>query len=243
MIELFDKLGLPQTTIVDQKVNKKEFSQNFSLNVNDRKILSQSINKITLTNLLNSQTIQINPYSDEEKDYSEIAILRVDISTHAKQKQIDNIIQNIPYHLIVFYTCDEQFSLALSPKRINKSDSSKLVITESHFSRWIDIDTTDEIELDFIKSLHIQNHPFTNLYAFYSSFIDKLIAFEASKYSGTLISNEHTKETLKLIQKLESDIIELKNIAKSESNFNDKVALNIELKKLNDKLKELKENL
>lgn len=48
---------------------------------------------------------------------------------------------------------------------------------------------------------------------------------------------------LENIQKTEAQIIDIKNKIKKETNFNDKVNMNMQLKKLNDKLKSLKEDL
>lgn len=243
MEEFFDKLGLPQNTIVGKKLDKKEFNDNFSLNVNERKVLSQYINRIELSNLLNSDTININPYTDEVKDYSEIAVIQVKISNKDKLKSINEIIQLIPYPLIVFYTYEEELCLCLSPKRINKSDSTKLVVEEVHFSKWLDFNSLNDIDKRFLENLNINNHPFTDFLSFYDSYLDKLIAFNASKYSGTLEVSTDTKQLLEDIQKLENQIIEQKNKIKKEPNFNDKVPLQIELKEMNDNLKGLKEKL
>ena len=69
------------------------------------------------------------------------------------------------------------------------------------------------------------------------------MSFNASKFSGTLNLNENTKVILDDISKIDIQIAELKSKIKKETNFSDKVNLNIELKKLNDKLKNLKSNL
>lgn len=243
MEDFFDKLGLPSSSIVGKKLDKKEFNDNFSLNVNERKVLSQYINRIELSNLLNSDTININPYTDEVKDYSEIAVIQVKISNKDKLKSINEIIQLIPYPLIIFYTYEEELCLCLSPKRINKSDSTKLVVEEVHFSKWLDFNSLNNIDKSFLENLNINNHPFTDFLSFYDSYLDKLIAFNASKYSGTLEVSTDTKQLLEDIQKLENQIIEQKNKIKKEPNFNDKVPLQIELKEMNDNLKGLKEKL
>ena len=243
MEDFFESLNFPINTVVNRKLDKKEFLENFSLNINDRKLLSQAIDRITLENILNQDTINISPFVDETKDYSEIAIIKVKISNKDKLKSINNIIQQIPYSLIVFYAFQNEISLCLSPKRINKSDSSKLVVEEVHFSKWIDFSNLTNIDKTFLQSLSINNHPFTNLLAFYESFMDKLISYNASIYSGTLIVSKDTKQILENIQKTEAQIIELKNKIKKETNFNEKVNMNMELKKMNDKLKDLKEDL
>ncbi|QKE28264.1 DUF4391 domain-containing protein [Arcobacter acticola] len=243
MEDFFNSLSIPESCFVGKKLDKKEFNDNFSLNVNERKVLSQYINRIELSNLLNSNTININPYIDEVKDYSEIAIIQVKISNKDKLKSINEIIQQIPYPLIVFYTYEEELCLCLSPKRINKSDSSKLVVEEVHFSKWLDFNSLNEIDKRFLENLNINNHPFTDSLSFYDSYLDKLIAFNASKYSGTLEVSTNTKQLLEEIQLLETQITEQKNKIKKEPNFNDKVPLQIELKNMNDKLKGLKEKL
>lgn len=243
MEDFFESLNFPINTRVSKKLDKKEFLDNFSLNINDRKLLSQAIDRITLENILNQNTINISAFIDENKDYSEIALIKVKISNKEKLKSINNIIQQIPYSLIVFYIFENELCLCLSPKRINKSDSSKLVVEEVHFSKWIDFENLTNIDKTFLQSLNINNHPFTNLLAFYESFIDKLISYNASIYSGTLSISKDTKQILENIKKIEAQIIELKNKIKKETNFNEKVSFNMELKKLNDSLKDLKGSL
>ena len=243
MEDFFESLNFPINTVVSKKLDKKEFLDNFSLNINDRKLLSQAIDRITLENILNQNTINISPFIDENKDYSEIALIKVKISNKEKLKSINNIIQQIPYSLIVFYIFENELCLCLSPKRINKSDSSKLVVEEVHFSKWIDFENLTNIDKTFLQSLNINNHPFTNLLAFYESFMDKLISYNASIYSGTLIVSKDTKQILENIKKIEAQIIELKNKNKKETNFNEKVSFNMELKSLNDSLKDLKGSL
>ena len=243
MEDFFESLNFPASTYVGKKLDKKEFLENFSLNINDRKLLSQAIDRITLENILNQDTINITPFLDEERDYSEIAIIKVKISNKEKLKSINNIIQQIPYSLIVFYAFQNEISLCLSPKRINKADSSKLVVEEVHFSKWIDFSNLTNIDKTFLQSLNINNHSFRNFLAFYESFIDKLISYNASIYSGTFSISKDTKMILENIQKTEAQIIDIKNKIKKETNFNDKVNMNMQLKKLNDKLKSLKEDL
>lgn len=243
MIDVVETLGFPLTCRIGKKLFKKQFIENFSLNINERKILSDHVDSITLEYLLNKNNINILPFVDEERDYSEIAFVKVDITDKTKYKTIASIIQYIPYPLIVFIQCENGIMVNISPKRINKGDSSKLVVEESHFTDWIDTLNPSEIEIAFMESLAAKNHPFTDLYAFYNSYLDKLIAFNASKHSGILSSNEATKVILEEIAAHEAKITELKNKIKKETNFNDKVNLNIELKKANDRLNTLKEKL
>lgn len=243
MEDFFNSLSIPESCFVGKKLDKKEFIENFSLNSNDKKILSKDIDRITLEHLLNQNTINISPFTDEDKDFSEIAFIKVKISNLDKLKSINNIIQQIPYPLIVFYIYENQLAMSICPKRINKSDNSKLVVEEEYFSKWLNFNNLNEIEKTFLNNLNINKHPFTDFLAFYESIIDTIIAFNASKYTGTMNASKDTKKLLAKIENIEIKIAEIKNKIKKETNFNDKVNMNIELKKLNDTLKDLKEDL
>jgi hypothetical protein len=240
MIEAFH---LPQNCKVARKLFKKQFLENFPLSINEKKILSEVVDSITLEYLLNKDTINIIPYVDEEKDYSEIAFIKVDLNRQDKIKQITNIIQHIPYPLVVVFMHNTSVALGLSPKRINKADSSKLVVEENFFTEWIDTNQLSAIEKEFIDGLDIHQHPFTDFLSLYNSYIDNIVAFNASQYSGTLQSSEETKALLDEIKRVETLIVELAAKIQKETNFNQKVNMNIEMKRLKDKINELKESL
>jgi hypothetical protein len=241
--EPIHNLKIPATCKIGKRLTKKQFLENFSLKSNEKKILKEDIQSITLEYLLNKHNINIAPFVDEENDYSEIAFIQVEILNQSKLKAIATIIQYIPYPLIVFFSYKNSLCINISPKRINKNDSTKLVVEDSYFTKWIDLEQTSSLEQDFLKSLEIQNHPFTDFLSFYNSFLDKIVAFNASTYSGSLSVNDETKAILDEIAQCETNIIELKNKIKKEKNFNDKVNMNIELKKMKDNLANLKSKI
>lgn len=241
--ELLKNLKIPSSCKIGRRLTKKQFTENFPLKATEKKILSSDIDGITLEYLLNKDNINIATFKDEENDYSEIAFIRVEILNQGKLKQIATIIQYIPYPLIVFFIFEDSVCLNISPKRVNKNDSTKLVVEDSYFTKWIDLKASTKIERDFIDSLEIQNHPFTDFLSFYNSYLDKIIAFNASDYSGNLTVNEDTKAILDEIANYEAKVSELKNKIKKETSFNDKVNMNIALKKIKDNLTNLKSKI
>ncbi|QOY54011.1 DUF4391 domain-containing protein [Candidatus Sulfurimonas marisnigri] len=241
--DLLQNLNIPSACKIGRKLFKKQFSENFTLNVNEKKTLTNDIESITLEYLLNKDNINIAPFVDDEKDYSEIAFIQVDILNKQKLKPLAAIIQNIPYPLIVLFRHENLICFNVTPKRINKNDSTKLVLEESLFTEWIDLQNASRLEEEFIKSLEIQNHPFTDFHSFYNSYLDKIIAFNASKHSGTLSITDASREILQEIQNIEAQISEVTSKIKKETNTRDKVNMNIELKKLNINLDELKGKL
>jgi hypothetical protein len=240
---LLDKLHLPLTSKINRKLFKKQFIENFSLTATEKKIISEDIENITLEYLLNKDNINILPFKNEDNDYSEIAFIRVELLSIKRLTKLANIIQYIPYPLMVVFADENKICINISPKRINRNDSSKLVVEESYITEWIDLDNSSEIEQEFLKSLEIENHPFTNFLEFYNSNVNLLIAFNASRYSGSLKQSEDSKELLIKIHKVESNIDDIISKIKKETDIRDKVNLNIELKKLNETLENLKTKL
>jgi len=243
MMKVLENFNIPSECKIGKRIAKKQFIENFALKSHEKKLLSDEVKSITLEYLLNKDNINITPFVDEDNDYSEIAFIKVELSHKEKVKKISTIIQYIPYPLIVIFVYNNETVINISPKRINKNDATKLVVVKSYFTKWIDIENTSPIEKEFLESLNIKNHPFTDFLSFYNSYVDKIVAFNSAKYTGTLNVNESTKEILEEITSCTAKINELKSKIKKETNFNNKVNMNIEIKRLNDKLNNLKSSL
>lgn len=243
MIEILKCLNLPNSTSIGRKLFKKQFLDNFSLTSNEKKCLSDCVESITLNNLLNKDSINILPFKNETHNYQEIAVISVEINNQKKSKEITNIILHIPYPVILILIYKEQIQINISPKRLNITDITKLVVEEQYFTTWIDTNNQTELEIEFLNSLDSIKHPFTNFKDFFESLTKSVITFNASAISGKFESKEDTKGILDNFKQINSEIEELKSQLKKETNFNDKVILNIKLKKMNDKLKGFKSNL
>ena len=242
--DILDILQIPTACKIDKKLYKKQFLENFSLKPDEKKILSRDVESITLSYLLNRQNINIEPVVNAEVDYSEIAFIEVVLSDDKHYKKISRIIQNIPYMVILMLTYHDSFCINISPKRVNQQDSTKLLVEESYFTEWIDSTNMSDKERAFLKTLEIQKQSFSNFERFYLDMLDKLIAFNLSKDSETLITPRETnKEALNSISVLEEQIKETKSKIQKESHFSEKVNLNIELKRLHDSLNIIKSEL
>ncbi|WP_419677719.1 DUF4391 domain-containing protein [Aliarcobacter lanthieri] len=243
MIDVVKCLNLPSSTSIERKLFKKQFLDNFSLTSNEKKILSECVDSITLNNLLNKDSINILPFKNETHNYQEIAVISVEINNQNKSKEITNIILHIPYLVILILVYKEQIQINISPKRINITDTMKLVVEEQYCTKWIDTNNLTEISSEFLISLDIVNHPFSNFKDFFISLTQSVISFNASEISGKFKSNQDSKFILDKINKINSEIQELKSQIKKETNFNNKVKLNIELKNKKDNLLDFKEKL
>ena len=243
MIDIVQYLNLPSSTSIERKLFKKQFLDNFSLTTNEKKILSECVDSITLNNLLNKDSINILPFTNETHNYQEIAVISVEINNQSKAKEITNIILHIPYPVVLILVYKEQIQINISPKRINITDTAKLVVEEQYYTKWIDTNNLTEVSSEFLNSLDTLKHPFSNFKDFFISLTQSVISLNTSEISGKFKSNQDSKFILDKINKINSEIQELKAQIKKETNFNNKVKLNIELKNKKDNLLDFKEKL
>jgi hypothetical protein len=102
----------------------------------------------------------------------------IEVFNTQKIKQISSIIQSIfQKPIILIFQQNTNISISITPKRINKSDTSKLVIEDTFFTDWINLAQISEIEYGFLESFNIQNQPYTDFLSFYTSYLDKIIFF------------------------------------------------------------------
>lgn len=243
MIDIVKYLNLPSSTSIERKLFKKQFLDNFSLTSNEKKILSECVDSITLNNLLNKDSINILPFKNETHNYQEIAVISVEINNQSKAKEITNIILHIPYPVVLILVYKEQIQINISPKRINITDTAKLVVEEQYYTKWIDTNNLTEVSSEFLNSLDTLKHPFSNFKDFFISLTQSVISLNTSEISGKFKSNQDSKFILDKINKINLEIQELKAQIKKETNFNNKVKLNIELKNKKDNLLDFKEKL
>lgn len=240
MDSILQYFNLPDSCSFNSNIPKKLFYESGLLNATDKKIFTDSINKITLNNQLNSQTINIKSYKDDIRFYEEIAFITIILSDDKKYKRIAQIVQQtIPYPIVLMFESDGKSLINVCHKRINQADSSKNTVEEYHFTEWIDIEYLSTNEKQFIKSLDVQNLSYTNLYNFYNGIVDRVILFKASKYTNDFksIKNMNTNEVNDILHKIEQidfEILSLRGRIRKEVHFNKKMQMNIEIKRLED---------
>ena len=83
----------------------------------------------------------------------------------------------------------------------------------------------------------------SNFKDFFISLTQSVISLNTSEISGKFKSNQDSKFILDKINKINLEIQELQAQIKKETNFNNKVKLNIELKNKKDNLLDFKEKL
>ena len=253
-------LEIPKACVLNKSVFKKMFldasdGKKSVLDAADKISLKEDVDKIRWLYTLKPNTINIAPYKDDEFEYTEIAVLHIELSSPNRVKRIAHFIHRaIPYPLILLFTCniEEQESLmvALAFKRTNQADKGKWVINDSINTSWIDLSNASEAQSDFLSSLRLNSLPFNNFYIFYQAIANRVVALICAEHSSVFSlddtsnkGSENRLDKLREFEKLTAKKSELANKLKKEKQMGKQVVLNTQIKNINDKIAKIKSSL
>jgi hypothetical protein len=228
-MDTYDFLKIPDSCFIDNTIYKKLFYENADLSTSDKSLFTDTISKITWLYCLKSETINIAAYKDEVRDYPEVEVIEVLVHKDYKLKRIAEIImRTIPYPMVLIFKLEAKRKLYVAHQRTNQNDSSKNTIEEFIATDWLDSDSALFAKLD-IKQMR-----FANFYALYSDIVDTISIYNLSTIIPTddNITGAEARELSAQIEDIEQEITSLRTRLKKESQFNRRMELNIEIKRL-----------
>lgn len=238
---IYDKLNIPQSCKVGNTIFKKQFYDNADLSKADKDLFTDAVGKVTWQYCLKPETINIQSYKDEERDYPEIEVLEVTLSADTKIKRIAEIVMRaIPYPMILIFSLDDKLQLWAAQQHINQADSTKNTIDEFVNTGWIDMENLSAWDENFLNGIGIQNFSHANFYRFYSDFTDKIHLYNLQcrmKSVNLEMTAQQAKERLNQLDEIDAKIADLRAQMKKETQFNRRVEINMEIKKLEEKIK------
>ncbi|MDA0145975.1 DUF4391 domain-containing protein [Vibrio sp. RW] len=192
---VYEHLALPDSTYLGTRITKKMILENNDLSSSDKKLVNEVVQSVEWVNTLKRETLNIPTYVTEMVEYTEVAVLKVtlkaDDSNLGKLKlslinKVAKLFHTlIPYPVILMIELDGQLAISLADKRINQSDSSKLVIEHYYNSQWFSVVSLKRNEKEFLNDFTLKNVSSVNYYELYQDFISMLLALEASYISGS----------------------------------------------------------
>ena len=249
MNRFYEKLNVPKNCIVDNTVFKKAFLENADLLAFDKKIINEHIKKVTWKYCLKPDTINVQPYKSDERDYLEIEIIEVQLNEDSKIKRIAEIIMRaIPYPILLVFVKDNQIQLATGDMRKNLSDSSKVTVEDFSFTDWIDLNSEDIFRNNLFAELNISKLSYINFYEMYKDITAKVNLYNVSKIKGEVVNSEtvsdsDVKACYDKIKSIEVEISALKSKVKKAGSIKEKVELNIQVDNLKKEINILKSKI
>ncbi|MCG2792163.1 MAG: DUF4391 domain-containing protein [Weeksellaceae bacterium] len=205
---------LPPSTLVKKVIPKNAFDS--YTNTKQKKMFSEKVLRITWTNKLSLDTINIAGI-----DVEEIQIFEIELKEKFDAKHLLAIIDKaIPYHIIFIVKYGDEHYISTSAKHIHPTNEDNAVIDYTFLSDWTE---TKLSSLD----IELKN----NLDWVYKTFCSQFISFkDKTKNLTEFIENQKNIDSIKReIEKIKAEIA-------SSKQFNKKVELNLQLKTLEDKM-------
>lgn len=141
------------------------------------------------------------------------------------------VMATIPYPCVVVFEREGKMQLAVAHQRTNLNDSTKKVLDDIILTGWVDFNES----LFDINALNL-----TNFYTLYSGIVDAISILNAKKVSAAEdLTGEQARDLTASIEIIDSELVILRGKLKKETQFNRKMELNIEIKKLEKQKKEI----
>lgn len=225
----YDALHIPAPCLVDKTIAKKMFSEAGDLSKADRALLSEVVEKITWKYCMKSETIPIQPYADEMRDYPEVEVLEVSLSAEKGLHRLAEIVMRaIPYPMLLVFRLEGRVQVWMAHQRLSLADRDKVTLEDFLSTPWQPEDDP------YWTALDIRELRFTNFFDFYTDWVDRLSVRKAQEKVQTTeeVTGEEARQLLARQEQVEKEIAALRAELKKETQFSWKVELNMRIKKL-----------
>lgn len=246
MIEYFN---IPSGALINTPISKKLFAEKAPLSSGEKRLLREEIEKLTMKGLLQTRTIGLAAYMDDEQAYDQIIIAEVSIKNPAKAMPVATMVQKaFPAPMFLVIHCDESFSVNWCVKRINQADRTRRVMEEQQITRFFVPEGDDSIIRAWLPSLDITCIRCNSLKELFEALANRLLMLAVSDEAGIYLESDRqkTEQYRVLLEQLNTNRMEQKRITaevKAETQFNLRLKLTTKLKELQQQEKILKNQL
>ena len=263
--ELVESLRLPASCRVDQRVPKKMLAEHGAPTAADRRLLTDGIEELQWIAALKPGTVAIPEHRADGREYLEVAVLGVQVrATHGKASQwlrlAELVHRAVPYPVLLIQaltpgaaaapeestpTPPTQLALSLAHKRAAQNEAGKVVLDgELIRSELLGTDPgAASVVGPLLEAIALDRQPHQDLMALYQGWMDCLTAADAARLTGHFRQpNNPTaaaaqREALRTCQRLEQEAARLRSLAAKERQIAKQVDLNLELQRLDARLK------
>lgn len=216
MLELFQ---LPSSTKVHRNIPKNSFDE--YTNAKQKKLLTDLVSKITWIHKLAPDTVNLSG-----KVLEEIQIIQVDLKKKQEIPEILELIDKVaPYAIIFAVSYSEEFYLSAASKHPHPVKTDYSVIEWTFQSEWLSSQNS---------TYHLKLRE--NLDFVFFDFCKQLSDFANDQELKSLTA---LVDKSRMLDQLQKEVKKLKSALSSCKQYNKKVELNLELKRVETKIGKL----
>ncbi len=246
---LLDNLNIPQKTVINRHIPKKQFYENSQLSASDKKLITSEIDSVYLLSVCNQNTLNVPKHIAEERRYEEIYWLTVSYKSTKQMERMSKIIHNALPNPVVMINIDghDLVHFSTAHKRLNQVDDSKAVLDTIIMSPWISLNNLNEEQERMLTRLSFDRLNYRNLYDFYdsvhgaiqmSSLIDIINAYPRPEQA-----KERVLPILQSLNELDENLHALQKEQQEHLGFGEKMELHMKIKEQEKKKEQLMNQL
>lgn len=211
----------PPKAYLNRPIPKTKFYENATITKSIKDAFVGQIQQITWAYKLSPETINLSA----DKGLLEIEVFNILLKTPELDEKVLLSIDKAISHPIIFQLYfDDKMQVKLAYKRINEADETKWVVEQYFSSPWLNNEKVAETRTPLPVAL--------SLNGLYEQILKELVPLQATEGEGI---KEQTQR-LNLITQKQKEIEQLQRKMHNEKQFNRKVAMNSQLKILEQEL-------
>lgn len=250
MRTIVDALGLPPDARVDARVPKKLLVEQGAPTTADKRAIQDGIDELQWFAACKPTTIGVPAFSDDTREYLEIAIVGCALRPGAKSARLVELIHRaIPYPVLLITTDAGGATLSAAHKRKAQNEAGRVVIELLVVAEGLRAQNSDATQAAFFESLSLALQPRSNLYALYAGWFARIEALSAARLTGHFEVSDDTdvvrrrRDALAAHAGLVKEIDALRSGAKREKQLSRRVDLNMKMQRLTAQLGQLVRDL
>lgn len=236
--EAIAALDAPAAALVGRRVPKALLIEHGASTAADKRHINEGIEQILWVAALKPTTTGVAAHRDNEREYLEIAVLRVTLRADAKLSRLIELLHRaVPYPLLAVTELAGRVNLSLAHKRWSQGEAGKIVLESEPVA--VDYPRDEDAHgSPFAAALALGRQPQTSLLTLYQSWIDALLALEAARRTGRFEIPDAAegraarRAALQGCARLEVEMAGLRAAAAREKQMPRRVELNLELKRV-----------
>ncbi|MDO5646333.1 DUF4391 domain-containing protein [Paracoccus sp. (in: a-proteobacteria)] len=237
-LAIVNALGLPPGARVDSRVPKKLLVEQGAPTAADKRAIQDGIDELQWFAACKPATIGVPVFSDDTREYLEIAVVGCAFRSGAKAARLIELIHRaIPYPLLLVTADESGLAVSAAHKRHAQNEAGRTVIEHVVAASGLRADAVDSVQVAFLKSLALAQQPRTDLFALYAGWIARIEAVNAARLTGAFAPTDdqeaidRRRAALDAHLRITKEIEGLRAKAKREKQLSRRVDLNLEIQR------------
>lgn len=238
-------LNFSDSCFVGQRIAKVLFAENGPLTPGDRKTFRSDIEEIFCSYILDdNHGVMLNSYTDAEHDVSCLTQIDVFLRKPGKAARVAELCHRaMPYPLIVILHDGDKLWFSMAEKRFSRDGKEQVVLEQQSDTGWI----SDRFLQAFAEAADFgkfRKNSYLELYRHYAELLDVLKCAEVTGiFEQSSIAPDERRRLLAELHQLQNQLTELKAKAKKESEMSRLVEINMQAKRIEAKISNIKKML